>query len=153
MKNKKAALDILDLVSIIVIFLLVFSFIFFINFQRAAKGFQKTTQELYGEESLDNTITLISYLKTPIDDKTISDLIISSYYKNDYTQLTQKTKEIIKNLNNENEENSIVLIKEETMIKEIGELSRTKKLIVTEIDIPLNEKEKIKIRLIKNVKK
>jgi len=157
MRNKKGSFDILDVFAIIAIFLLIATFVFFVNILRVSHFLQDSEkQQIYGEDAMGSSITLINYLRTPVEDgQTISDLIITSYNKKDYSKLESKTRELLKNLNSENKENKVMLIKDETLIKEIKiteELSNQLS-IVKEINLTLDNKNEILVRWVKYVKK
>lgn len=93
MYNKKALLDIavyaIPSFFLLILILVAFSF-YFIQVSR-------DTPSLYSPELDDKTLTIITYLRTPINQQeTISDLIRQSIDKNDFTDLDDKTNELLK---------------------------------------------------------
>ena len=93
MYNKKALLDIavyaIPSFFLLILILVAFSFYFI--------QVSKDTPLLYSPKSDDKTLTIITYLRTPINqEETISDLIRQSIDKNDFTELDEKTNELLK---------------------------------------------------------
>ena len=92
MYNKKALLDIavyaIPSFFLLILILVAFSFYFI--------QVSKDTPPLYSPELDDETLTIITYLRTPINqEETISDLIRQSIDKNDFTELDEKTNELL----------------------------------------------------------
>src|SRR3989344_1100526 len=93
MYNKKALLDIavyaIPSFFLLILILVAFSFYFI--------QVSKDTPSLYSSKSDDQILTTITYLRTPVNqEETISDLIRQSLDKNDFTELDEKTNELLK---------------------------------------------------------
>ena len=93
MYNKKALLDIavyaIPSFFLLILILVAFSFYFI--------QVSKDTSSLYSSEFDDKTLTIITYLRTPINqEETISDLLRQSMDKNDFAELDEITNELLK---------------------------------------------------------
>lgn len=69
-------------------------YIYFLSGENLQKSFEKNEVKVLEYKDL-NTL-LLNYLKTPIENgRTISDLLVESYIKNDYKDFENKTREIL----------------------------------------------------------
>lgn len=76
-----------------VIFLAIILLIFYVLFSKSALN--KTENIITQIDVGDVNINLVNYLRTPLKDKTtVKDLIINSYYNNDYKDLDKITSDI-----------------------------------------------------------
>jgi len=93
--SKKGFFDLVDIFAFIFLCLIFTVFyIYFLSGANLQKSFSENEVKVLEYKDL-NTL-LLNYLRTPIDkDKTISDLLIESYIKNDYKEFENKTKEIL----------------------------------------------------------
>jgi hypothetical protein len=93
--NKKGFFDLVDIFAFIFLCLLFTVFyIYFLYGGNLQKSFVQDEVKVLQYKDL-NTL-LLNYLRTPTEnDKTISDLLIESYIKNDYKDFENKTREIL----------------------------------------------------------
>jgi hypothetical protein len=81
------------------IFLVIILFVFFALF--SIDSINKKDYVIMGVESAKININLINYLRTPLDDNTtIYDLIVNSYYKDDYDDLERETNNVFNKIYN-----------------------------------------------------
>ena len=97
LKNKKGFFDLEDIFAIIFL-CLVFTvfYIYFLYGANLEKSFSFTQNEVKVLQYKDMNTLLINYLRTPIENgRTISDLLVESYIKNDFKEFENKTREIL----------------------------------------------------------
>ena len=94
-KNKKGFFDLVDIFAFI--FLCLLFTVFYIYFSYGGNLIKSFTQnEVKVLDYKDLNTLLLNYLRTPVEnDKTISDLLVESYIKNDFKEFENKTKEIL----------------------------------------------------------
>ena len=88
--NKKAIIE--DWIPLFVSLIIMVLIIVFFMAIKAGGGGDKAV--LKGEEEINAYQNLITYLRTPLNDKTIADLILESYANKNYDELQRITKDI-----------------------------------------------------------
>ena len=133
--------------------------LFFAWFIFLVVGGEKAEQELITNSPLNTDFILLNFLKTPLkigeDNWTISDLILDSYYRNDYKQLEEEANKILNPLYPENicfEWNlELKLMPEDKELKSIVNKNRfgsdSVKESSLEISLLDDPNKKIKVRL------
>ena len=88
MKKGESAITFVFSLIFLVILMTIFYSLFLLS------SVSKTTYAINQISSGDVNINLINYLRTPFEDEKIQDLIVSSYYNNDYKKLEIETENI-----------------------------------------------------------
>lgn len=97
-------------------------------------------------EDIEDQISFLSYLRTEVNGKTVSDLIAESYIRDDYSELKGETSDILDNAYGKKMKWSI-FINGELKIEDKGASEKTS-VINSEMELPVYGVNTIKFKLI-----